>query len=673
MRRHVAAAAAALVLVAHAAASTDWRALTSGTVMLEDAYLDQPYCVIWSNSSTASTLSTSTSASTASSSSSSSSSSKLPGGGRWLCTITRNNASEGHADEHAEILYSDDAGATWTTGIRLEPPTNPDNAYGVIVQTTFGRVYVIYNMNLDRVSKLPDGSPISRDDEIGHFVMRYTDDGGDTWSADRYEVPYALTSIDRNNSWKGAVKIMWSVDQVKVRGGRTFHAFTKIGTYPQSPPEQVFLLSSPNLLTEPNASLVTWDLLPSGDVGLSAPVPATTNWEEGHVIPLSESPGFFALCRTNLGYLGAAFTADPTGSSGWSSPGLFVTYWNALPSAAGRRLKNPQGPITLKRFVSTGRYLFLFYLNSFPGYGERNPVFISSGVEEDGQVRFSQPEIVLYDYEMTADNRPGYPDFIEDPTNGAVYITETNKTIARIHLVDNATLSLLWRQDAINETALDGLAISFTPSSQGKSFPTPSLPDLTPSSYKPGVGVTIALWLADHAAAQPGQVLVDVGTLRIGVASGGALQVNVTDSKGVRSNLTMDADCTARLLSPVPAGFAGHYAAVVVDGGAHVLTMSVDGAVCDGGEKDIFGFAWISALTGSLGPGDATFVLGGGGAGGLGGGGGGGGGRGEGGEGQGAVDAYGGRIVGGQWYSRYLLNSEVVGNYRMGLVGHAGA
>ena len=42
-------------------------------------------------------------------------------------------------------------------------------------------------MNLDNVHTL-HGKPIKRVDEIGHFVMRYSDDGGKSWSAQRYEV-----------------------------------------------------------------------------------------------------------------------------------------------------------------------------------------------------------------------------------------------------------------------------------------------------------------------------------------------------------------------------------------------------------------------------------------------------------------------------------------------------
>lgn len=80
--------------------------------------------------------------------------------------------------------------------------------------------------------------PLARVDELGHFVMRSSDDGGRSWS-ERVEVPYRLTPLDYNNSFAGKVKIMWCVDQIKVRKGRTYHAFTKIGTYVQNAPQEV--------------------------------------------------------------------------------------------------------------------------------------------------------------------------------------------------------------------------------------------------------------------------------------------------------------------------------------------------------------------------------------------------------------------------------------------------
>lgn len=68
--------------------------------------------------------------------------------------------------------------------------------------------------------------------------MKYSDDGGRSWSKERYEVPYRLTPLDMHNSWSGKVKNMWCVDQVKVVDNTStiIYGFTKIGTYVQSAP-----------------------------------------------------------------------------------------------------------------------------------------------------------------------------------------------------------------------------------------------------------------------------------------------------------------------------------------------------------------------------------------------------------------------------------------------------
>jgi hypothetical protein len=72
-------------------------------LQLADLYLDQPYCVVLTAGNMTS----------------------VP---RWVCTITRNQEPEGHTGEHTEVLYSDDRGATWVTGIRLEPVGAVTNA-----------------------------------------------------------------------------------------------------------------------------------------------------------------------------------------------------------------------------------------------------------------------------------------------------------------------------------------------------------------------------------------------------------------------------------------------------------------------------------------------------------------------------------------------------------------
>ena len=627
-----------LFLSTAAASSGDWRFLPNGRLMLADAYLDQPQCVVWAP--------------------------PPPAAKRWVCTIARNSHPEGQFGEHSEILYSEDAGATWTVGIRLEAEGTATNSYGNIGQTDFGRLYVIYNMNINNVTRFPSGKPFTRDDELGFHAWRYSDDGGSTWSADRHVVPVRNTAVDRGNTFSGATQIFWSVDQVKrTRAGGSLHAFTKIGTYMQSPPEESFFILSNNVNTERNASRVVWSVLPEGDAGVRPPCPSLgcMNWEEAHVVQLATQTGLFHVARTSVGFLGAAATRDDSGAGGWGE-GHFATYSaRGLPAAAGRRLKNPEGPITLKRF-SNGKYLLMFYNNGVQGYlpprasnssirNPRNPYWLAAGWEEpDGEVRFSQPEVALHYAPLggppASDSNtgagPGYPDFIED--GGRVDITETNKTQARVHAVDPAFLSLLFSADSLNATAAAGVAVAFPAGAQGGSFPTPPLPAFADGAGG-GAGAAICLWLANHGAAAPGQALVDAGgPLRVGVAEGGALLLNLSDAAtGTTAALRMDGDCAARLRS---AAAGAHLAAVVVDAAARVLTWSVDGVLCDGGQAGgagdgLWGWEWAPVGMGDLNANAKapSFVLGGG---------------------------YGGRVVGGAWYGRALMHTEVVGNWRAG-------
>ena len=101
--------------------------------------------------------------------------------------------------------------------------------------------------------------------------------------------------------------MMWSVDQVKVVGNRTFHAFTKIGTFDQQAPEQSFFLSSPNLLLASNASDVTWEMYPDGEVGVTAPAGVCSG-----IVP---AVGWGALCPHPLARPSLAFAV-------WLPPGV---------------------------------------------------------------------------------------------------------------------------------------------------------------------------------------------------------------------------------------------------------------------------------------------------------------------------------------------------------------
>ena len=59
-------------------------------------------------------------------------------------------------------------------------------------------------------------------------------------------MPYRLTSIDLRNEWGGNVTIAWTVDQLKVRDGVAYFAFTKIGMSLLGPPEELWIMVMPS-------------------------------------------------------------------------------------------------------------------------------------------------------------------------------------------------------------------------------------------------------------------------------------------------------------------------------------------------------------------------------------------------------------------------------------------
>eukprot|EP01079_Euglenida_sp_SAG-EU17-18_P002137 gene2137-3068_t len=315
----------------------DSRSFSAGVRVLLDDYLDQPYCIQGAG----------------------------PRRDAWVCIITADSFHEGGAGEHMVSVTSTDHGANWSAPVRIEPNTTLANSYGTVVVTPAGRVYAMYNMNLDNITCLPDGTPLHRTDELGHFVMKYSDDAGATWSNSRYEIPYRLTSLDYANPYKGEVKLMWSVDQVKVHGqgpsAAVFYAFTKIGTPIQNPPQEVFFPWSDNIMSVAGAEEVSWRLLPDGDHGLLPPGGNPNVMEEGHIID-RKAGGWYAIGRTTQGLLASASTCDATPEKGWSPTG-FAKYWNNMLTPATYQpppkpanssflmgLKNPRGPITMKRF-----------------------------------------------------------------------------------------------------------------------------------------------------------------------------------------------------------------------------------------------------------------------------------------------------------------------------------
>ena len=89
-------------------------------------------------------------------------------------------------------------------------------------------------------------------------------------------------------------------------------------------------MRSPNLLTEPDPTKLRWQLLPDNDHGLPPPAifdPNTTVMEEGKLLPLPGSKGFYAMARTDRGVLASSSTTDKTAAAGWA-PTSLARYWD---------------------------------------------------------------------------------------------------------------------------------------------------------------------------------------------------------------------------------------------------------------------------------------------------------------------------------------------------------
>jgi hypothetical protein len=96
------------------------------------------------------------------------------------------------------------------------------------------RVYAIYTYNNQNITTMPGkpGTPC-RCQLVGGQWMRYSDDGGTTWSHKRHRVPIRATSIDRENPWNGTILQGWTVSKpVVLPSGAVLLPFTKIGRLP---------------------------------------------------------------------------------------------------------------------------------------------------------------------------------------------------------------------------------------------------------------------------------------------------------------------------------------------------------------------------------------------------------------------------------------------------------
>ena len=539
-----------------AQSSNDWRNIENAMAEIPaEGYCDQPYVVINKQN-------------------------------EWVCTLTTGIGEEGAQGQHIVATISRDRGKSWSPLIDIEPSDGPEASWVVPLIVPSGRIYVFYTYNSNNLREILDVNrkPIKRVDTFGKMMMKYSDDGGYTWSSKRYEVPVRNFEIDNTNVYEGKIQFFWSVALPVIHQNAVFFPLSKVGNFGEGFMDSGSgaILKSSNILTENDPEKIKWETLPDGNKGLLPPAGKVA--DEHNIVSLSDS-SLYCVYRTNLGNNVQAYSRD--NGRTWTHP-EWATY-----SPEGRKIKQPRCFSKIYKFKN-GKYAMFFHNNGTRWYsnqpiGNRNPTWLAGGVERNGYIYWSQPEIFIYDDNY--ENGISYPDWIED--NGEYFFTETQKTKARIHCIPTDYLEMLWTQAENESLTTKGLILNLSSAEvrQGIIFEMPDLGKL----YK-GKSFSLELVLTPGTLDRD-QFLLDtrirettgVNTsakyagngMRLTLKKEGAIEILLDDG---RSPLLWRSD-----IGSIRPG-QKHHIVVTIDANAKILMFVIDGVLCDGGERP-WGFA----------------------------------------------------------------------------------
>ena len=259
-------------------AISDPRHITNGRNIPSEGYADQPYIVKTDD-------------------------------GAWLCVMTTGTGHEGQGGQHVVSMRSTDQGRTWEKIVAIESADGPEASYAVLLKVPGGRIYAFYNHNTDRVPevKREDKGVYKRVDSLGHYVFKYSDDHGRSWSPKRYEVSLREFECDRNNVYGGQLRFFWNVGRPLILGDAAIMVMHKVGAmgngfFAQS--EGAFFKSK-NILTERDPEKITFETLPDGDIGLRTPAGGGRVAEEQSIVKLSDG-SLYCVYRTIDGWPASA-------------------------------------------------------------------------------------------------------------------------------------------------------------------------------------------------------------------------------------------------------------------------------------------------------------------------------------------------------------------------------
>jgi hypothetical protein len=537
------------------AQTVDWRNVKNGSSIFINGYCDQPYVVILNN-------------------------------GKWMCVFTTNAGNEGSGGQHIVSCTSQDHGKTWSEPVKIEMPAKESASWAMPYLTKYGRVYVFYDYNGDKIHEL-NGKTNIREDMLGWYCFKYSDDEGRTWSK-RYRLDVLKTEVDFKNDWKGEVQIMWGIGKpVDVDRGMMF-AFTKIGQYLIDYSEGWFFRCD-NINTEKDPEKLDWSMLPDSQQGLKNEKLGPVN-EEQNIFQMNNG-SIYCMHRTISGYPAESYSYN--GGKSWTLPQV-PRYENGI------KLKTPRAcPRVWK--CKNGKYLFWYHNNGSWNFNSRNPAWISGGIEKNGKIIWSQPEILLYEDKI--EKRMSYPDLIEQ--DGKYWITETNKEEARCHEVPSDFFDMIWSQFERNSIATENLLNEWT----GDALKPKNILNISEKSanqFQKGFTLDLRLELEDLA---PGQVILNAGskngkTVELRTAEYGSVEIVMKDGNNTDSWNSDPGLITA---------YGQHCISVTVDNGPEIIQFVVDGMVCNGRDFRQYGwgrfkvnmedFSFNNIETGELGPG----------------------------------------------------------------------
>lgn len=522
--------------------NTDPRYISNGVELPSETYADQPYVIVCDD-------------------------------GSWLCTMTTSSGTEGAHLNHIISTRSYDQGNTWTIPVNVEPPGESQSSWAVPLKVPGGRIYVFYNYNEFGFTGFE--SVFS-----GPFAYRYSDDHGKSWSEDRFTVPIRTTKIDVDNHTKGKHHLFWSIDKPIVTDEAAYITFTKIlRTTPELRDifsrSEGFILKSKNILKEKNPEKIKWETLPDGDIGIWNAEYEKVQAEHNTVV--LDNGDLYVVYRTHIGSPAYAISRD--GGKTFSTP-QFMRYAN------GERIGNPRACPKIHK-TKEGKYLFWFH-NHFRQYtfSGRNPVWISGGIENNGEIAWSQPEILLYgeDPEILG---MSYPDFIEQ--DGQMWLVETQKNTARVHKADLDLLEGLWNQGMDKKVTQLGLIMD-TDKMMMKSdrINFPSLPSLND-----GGGFSISLWFTLNSNEPDQEILSTFGLknkgFQISTAKDNAIKIRINDGER-RDETFLHGQMFLSDANTITRGKL-HHVVFIVDGASKIVSILVDGILSDG-SADTRPYGW---------------------------------------------------------------------------------